>query len=290
MKVSKENLIESNYSTNIKCSKPRIFSRSFPLLKFNENLYNYCQLSFSKYLSNKRNDIKLIINNKINQHISFNDYVTNFSKNTSSDQLKLTPIPFINKRKIKNAIEKKDLNNFQRNVVLMRRLEYESKMKEKKLKQKYNNEISKIIKLQKIVRGYFVRKVINQVNIIKETLITFFNSINFCIRKKYYYILKNKILKMKQNNLCNDKDEHNMENTIKNDYNNLEINDKCNETKKERFNRIVNEMHYNDTKIKENIENKILEGLKDPRNNNENKEKKNKNNNFNHSSSIKKEK
>ena len=288
MKVSKKILIESNYSTNIKCSKPKLFSSSFPLLKFNENLYNYCQLSFSKYLSNKRNDIKLIINNKINQHISFNDYVTNISKNTSSDQLKLTPIPFINKRKIKNAIEKKDLNNFQRNVVLMRRLEYESKMKEKKIKQKYNSEISKIIKLQKLVRGYFVRKVINQVNMIKEILKTFFDSIKFCIRKKYYYILKNKILKMKQNNLCYDKDEHNKENTIKNDDNNLENNDEYNETKKERFNRIVNETYYNNTKIKENNENKILKELKAPKNNNENKEKNKNNNNNNHSSSIKK--
>lgn len=285
MKVSKESLIETNYSTNIKCSKPRISSGSFPLLKFNENLYNSCQLNFSKYLSNKRNDIKLIINNKINQQISLNDYITNISNNTNSDQLKLTPIPFINKRKIKNAIEKKDLKNFQRNVVLMRRLEYESKMKEKKLKQKYNNEISKIIKLQKIIRGHFVRKVINQVNIIKETLKTFFYSIKFCIRKKYYYILKNNILKMKQNNLCYDADDNNKENAIKNDCNNLENNDECNDIKKERIIRKVNEMPNN--KNKENIEDKVNERLKAPMNNNENKEK-NKNSNYNQSSSMEK--
>ena len=278
MKVSKESLIETNYSTNIKWSKPRISSGSFPLLKFNENLYNSCQLNFSKYLSNKRNDIKLIINNKIYQHISLNDYITNISNNTNSDQLKLTPIPFINKRKIKNAIEKKDLKNFQRNVVLMRRLEYESKMKEKKLKHKYNSEIPKIIKLQKIIRGYFVRRVINQVNIIKETLKTFFYSIKICIRKKYYYILKNKILKMKQNNLCNDIYDNNKENTIKN-------NDAYNEIKKEKVIKKVNEMSNN--KIEENIEDKIIEGLKAPRNINENKEK-NKNSNYNHTSSMEK--
>ena len=278
MKVSKESLIETNYSTNIKWSKPRISSGSFPLLKFNENLYNSCQLNFSKYLSNKRNDIKLIINNKIYQHISLNDYITNISNYTNSDQLKLTPIPFINKRKIKNAIEKKDLKNFQRNVVLMRRLEYESKMKEKKLKHKYNSEIPKIIKLQKIIRGYFVRRVINQVNIIKETLKTFFYSIKICIRKKYYYILKNKILKMKQNNLCNDIYDNNKENTIKN-------NDAYNEIKKEKVIKKVNEMSNN--KIEENIEDKIIEGLKAPRNINENKEK-NKNSNYNHTSSMEK--
>ena len=270
MKASKESLLETNFSTNIKCSKPRISSGSFPLLKFNENLYNYCQLNFSKYLSNKRNDIKLIINNKINQYISLNDYITNISNNANSDKLKLTPIPFINKRKIKNAIEKKDLKNFQRNVVLMRRLEYESKMKENKLKQKYNNEISKIIKLQKVVRG-----------IIKETLRTFFNSIKFCIRKKYYYILKNKILKMEKNNLCYHDNENNKENTIKNDFNN----DECNETKKQGAIRMVNEIYSNNTKKKENTKDKLIEGLKDPKNNNENKEK-NKNNNYNQSSSM----
>jgi hypothetical protein len=44
----------------------------------------------------------------------------------------LTPIPYISKRKIKNKEEKKELKNYQRNVVLMRRLEYSNKMKEKK--------------------------------------------------------------------------------------------------------------------------------------------------------------
>ena len=271
--ASKESLVEPNYSTNMKCTKPRISSKSFPLLKFNENLYNFCQLNFSKYLSNKRNDIKLIINNKINQHISFNDYISNISNNVNSEQLKLTPIPFINKRKIKNAIEKKDLKNFQRNVVLMRRLEYESKMKEKKLKKKYNNEISKIIKVQKIVRGYFVRKVIHQVNIIKETLITFFNSINFCIKKKYYNILKNEILKKKKNNLCDNINDNNKKISSKN-----EINNGSSEIKKERSIKIVNEMYSNNSKIKENIEDKIIEGLNPPRNNNENKKKNNNNN------------
>jgi len=285
MKVSKESLIESNYSTNVKCSKPRISSGSFPLLKFNKNLYNSCQLNFSKYLCNKRNDIKLIVNNKINQHISLNDYITKISNNKNSDQLKLTPIPFINKRKIKNAIEKKDLNNFQRNVVLMRRLEYESRMKEQKLKHKYNNEIYKIIKLQKLIRGYFVRKVINQVNIIKETLITFFYLIKFCIRKKYYNILKNKILEMNQNKLCYESDDNNKKNILKNDNNNLKNKDECNEIKKEKVISKVNEMHSNNSKIKENIEDKIKEELKAPRNNSENKEK-NKNNNYNQLSSM----
>ena len=67
-------------------------------------------------------------------------------------------------------------------------------MKQKKLKQKYNNKISKIIYLQKVIRGYLVRKVIKQVNIIKNTLDNFCFLISLSIQKKYYYILKNKII------------------------------------------------------------------------------------------------
>jgi hypothetical protein len=185
----------------------------------------------------------------------------------SSDKLTLTPIPYISKRRIKNNIEKNDLNNFQRNVVLMRRLEYESKMKEKKMKQKYKNQIPKIIHLQKIIRGYLVRKVINQVNIIKETLINFFYSINFCIRKKYYHILKRKIKKMNKKNISEENEDNNKENTIVNHNNNFDLEYDNNEANKEKDIKKVNEVHYNNTN--ESIEDKIIKGLKAKSNNEE---------------------
>ncbi len=265
MRVSNETFNESNYSTKIDCSNPRTSSGYFPLLKFNENLYNSCQSKFSKYIKNKRNDIKLIVNNKINQHISINDYMSKTNKDLSSDKLTLTPIPYVSKRRIKNNIEKKDLNNFQRNVVLMRRLEYESKMKEKKMKQKYRNQIPKIIHLQKIIRGYIVRKVINQVNMIKETLTNFFYTINLCIRKKYFHILKRKIKKMKNNIISDDIEDNNKENTIVNHNNNFDFENDNNEAYEERAIKQVNELPYNNTI--ENIEDKIIRGLKAKSNN-----------------------
>ena len=260
MRFSNETFNESNYSTKINCSNPRISTGYFPLLKFNENLYNSCQSKFSKYIKNKRNDIKLIVNNKINEHISINDYMSKSNNNISSDKLILTPIPYISKRRIKNNIEKKDLNNFQRNVVLMRRLEYENKMKEKKMKQKYKNQIPKIIHLQKIIRGYIVRKVINQVNMIKETLINFFDSIILCIRKKYYHILKRKIKKMKKKNISDDIEDNNKENTIVNNNNNFDFENNNNEANKGKVIKKDNELHYNNTN--EDIEDKIIKGLK----------------------------
>ena len=188
--TSNNSIEETNISLYTKENNRRTVSGYFPLLKYKENLYNSCQTKFSKFL-NKSSDIKLLVNNKINEKISSNDYIINSYNNLNENRL--TPIPYINKRKSKNNIEKKELKNFQRNVVLMRRLEYTNKINEKKTKKKYNNKISKIIVIQKVVKGYLVRKVIWQINIIKETLANFFYSVRFCIIKKYYHIFKNKI-------------------------------------------------------------------------------------------------
>ena len=215
---------ETNISLYTKENKRKTASGFFPLLKFKENLYNSCQTKFSKFL-NRSSDIKLLVNNKINEKIPLNDYIINSYNNLNES--KLTPIPYINKRKLKNNLEKRELKNFQRNVVFMRRLEYTNKIKEKKIKKKYKNQVPQIITIQKIVKGYLVRKVIYQINIIKETLSNFFYSIRFCIIKKYYHIFIKKI----ENNNINEKEEQNSnndhiniydentaKNSIKNDY------------------------------------------------------------------------
>ena len=155
---------ESNTSLYTKENNRKTVNGYFPLLKYKENLYNSCQTKFSNFL-NRSNDIKLQVNNKINKKISINDYIINSYNNLNEN--KLTPIPYINKRKLKNNIEKRELKNFQRNVVFMRRLEYTNKMNEKKIKKKYKNQDSKIIILQKVIKGYLVRKFIYQINIIK---------------------------------------------------------------------------------------------------------------------------
>ena len=229
MKTTNETCSESNYSSFIKESFQKNSLGYFPLLKFKENLYNTCQSKFSEYINNKKDYLKLIVNNKINQQISINDYIHNSFNDMNT---KLTPIPSINKRGIKNEGEKKELQNFQRNVVLMRRLEYTKKMREKDLKKKYKNQNNQIILIQKMIRGYLVRKVINQVNIINETLINFIFLISFCIRKKYFYFWKNKMLKgedrvqiernvQKENDLTeNTNPDFNIDNTIQNEFNN----------------------------------------------------------------------
>ena len=254
-----ESYTESNCPSVIKDSSQRN-SGYFPLLKFKENLYNTCQSKFSEFINNKRSDLKLIINNKINQQISINDYINNTTNDTGSE--KLTPIPIINKRKIKNEGEKKELKKFQRNVVLMRRLEYANKMKEKSLKKKYNNKIKYIIKIQKMVRGYLVRKVINQVNIINDTIMNFSYLISLCIKKKYFNFLKNNIMKILAQKVNDEElaDKKVRQDSYSNTNFNLNTNNETN-TKNDFYN------NENDTKINqitknEEEENDLLENSK----------------------------
>ncbi len=268
--TTNNSISESNTSLYTKDNNRKTVSGFFPLLKYKENLYNSCQSKYSKFL-NKSHDIKLVINNRINEKISINDYIINSYHNLNEN--KLTPIPFINKRKLKNNLEKKELNNFQRNVVFMRRLEYSNKMYENKIKKKYKNNISKIIILQKFIRGYLVRKVIFQINIIKETLANFFYSIHFCIIKKFYYIFNQKIAnyknKAEKHNYLNIRAEngnnHKENNIIKNakDSTNVEFNENKNHQKNELMNNINME--------KDNSNKYLLE-----KNNNINSSKKNK--------------
>ena len=228
MKTNYETYTESNYSSYIKDSNQKTPSGYHPFLKFNESLYNKCQTKFSEFASHKKNDLKLLVNSQTKEKISIKDFL----ENSSNDINKLTPIPFINKRKIKNEREKKDLKNLERNVVLMRRLEYANKIKEKNLKKKYYNNISHIIFLQKMARGYLVRKVIFQVNIISDSLKKFFFLIKVCVWKKYFYIFKYNVsqiwvnidikeepeykrVKMYKNILKENKDEDNDENNEK---------------------------------------------------------------------------
>ena len=256
MKTTNETCTESNYSSFIKESYQKNSLGYFPLLKFKENLYNTCQSKFSEYINSKKDDIKLIINNKINQQISIDDYIHNSSNDIDSH--KLTPIPSINKRKIKNEGEKKELKKFQRNVVLMRRLEYANKMKEKSLKKKYNNKIKHIINIQKMVRGYLVRKVINQVNIINDTIMNFSFLISFCIKKKYFKFLKNNISKILAQKVNDEdlEDKKVRQDSYSNTNFNLNTNNETN-TKNDFYN------NENDTKINQITKKDEEEGKKD---------------------------
>ena len=74
--TTNNSITESNISLYTKDNNRKTISGYFPLLKFKENLYYSCQTKFSKFL-NKSNDIKLLINNKVNEKISLNDYIIN---------------------------------------------------------------------------------------------------------------------------------------------------------------------------------------------------------------------
>ena len=273
MKTNYETYTESNYSSYIKDSNQKNSSGYFPVLKFNESLYNKCQSKFSEFATHKKDDLKLMINSQTKEKISIKDFL----ENSSNDINKLTPIPFINKRKIKNEEEEKNLKKLERNVVLMRRLEYANKIKEKNLRKKYNNKTGPIIFIQKMVRGYLVRKVIFQVNIISDSLKKFFFLIKIYVWKKYSPIFKHNISRMwEKNNL---KEESELERIIINKNilkdNKDEDNDENNEKtldigKNNNYLINVNEMNNNDEKKEEDDTNYIninLENENDINNN-----------------------
>ena len=135
-------------------------------------------------------------------------------------------------------------------------------MKEKSLKKKYNNKIKHIINIQKMVRGYLVRKVINQVNIINDTIMNFSFLISFCIRKKYFKFLKNSISRILAQKV-NDEELENKkarQDSYSNTNFNLNTNNETN-TKNDFYN------NENDTKINQitknfEEENDVLENSK----------------------------
>ena len=152
--------------------------------------------------------------------------------------------------------------------------EYTNKMNEKKIKKKYKNQVSKIIIIQKVIRGYLVRKVIYQINIIKETLANFFYSIRFCIIKKYFYIFNKNVENSntyeneeKTSNNCNMNiyNENTSKNSINIDANNKEDNENKN---KDKYESIIDNDDYVEFSSKKSIKNAGINKNNNKRNRN----------------------
>ena len=150
-------------------------------------LYSFFQEKYSNYIHQRRNDLKFFISNKINSKITCDEYL-----NSEEQIKKLTPMPYIPKSKIINFNQEKEFNEFKGNIKMMRRYEYAQKIDQSKLLLKYSTKnIPNIILIQKVIRGFLVRKIMEEVKLLKETLTRFSLSVIFCIKRKCYYIIKN---------------------------------------------------------------------------------------------------
>ena len=125
-------------------------------------LYEKYKNDFSTYLIKHKHTLRLLLNNSTLRNITAYDYMYNTCNNYA-----LTPLPYKSMRKFHNERDKKEFKRIERNAVMMRRIEYTHKIKESKLKEKYGSNVHWVIYIQKIVRGYFMRKVIECVYMIK---------------------------------------------------------------------------------------------------------------------------
>lgn len=121
-------------------------------------LYEKCKIDFSNYLLEHKNTLRLLIQNSTLKNIRAADYINEQRKKNENDLYGLTPLPYKSMRKIKNQQEKEELKKLERNAVVMRMIEYTQKMIINNIKQKYFHFSTQIIYIQKVTRGYLVRK------------------------------------------------------------------------------------------------------------------------------------
>jgi len=150
--------------------------------------------ALSKYIQNNLQFLKLIGNQRYNQN-SPSLFVEDYNSKLSQETMGLLPIP---DKKVKaNSINNnKKLYNLQRSIVMIRRFQYETKSNMQEifpkiehdiiLIQKWWRRISKIIMIQKIFKGYFIRKQITSIINLHRFMQNFENFIHF-LQIKYFF-------------------------------------------------------------------------------------------------------
>ena len=126
-------------------------------------LYEKCKIDFSNYLVEHKNTLRLLIQNSTLKNIRAADYINEQRRKNENDLYGLTPLPYKSMRKIKSEQEKEELKKLERNAVVMRMIEYTQKMINNNIKQKYFHFTTQIIYIQKVTRGFLVRKALTDI-------------------------------------------------------------------------------------------------------------------------------
>ena len=126
-------------------------------------LYEKCKIDFSNYLVEHKNTLRLLIQNSTLKNIRAADYINEQRRKNENDLYGLTPLPYKSMRKIKSEQEKEELKKLERNAVVMRMIEYTQKMINNNIRQKYFHFTTQIIYIQKVTRGFLVRKALTDI-------------------------------------------------------------------------------------------------------------------------------
>ena len=144
------NCIKVNLNTKIKCENPKKLN-NITYVKIKENYDSY-------HKRNNQNQKISKDSSTINRLTIKNDFeLKNSHYNVNNINISL--IPYAHRKKINNK-KIEEMKKMQRNIISSRRLEYSKKVKNavniKKIKQ-FKYDISKVIVIQKWVKGYLLR-------------------------------------------------------------------------------------------------------------------------------------
>ena len=144
------NCIKVNLNTKIKCENPKKLN-NITYVKIKENYDSY-------HKRNNQNQKISKDSSTINRLTIKNEFeLKNYHYNVNNINISL--IPYAHRKKINNK-KIEEMKKMQRNIISSRRLEYSKKVKNavniKKIKQ-FKYDISKVIVIQKWVKGYLLR-------------------------------------------------------------------------------------------------------------------------------------
>lgn len=229
----------SNHSHNHSTEKVVEVSNAFIFNKeIISQLYNKYKGNFEKYLKRHQDSMNFVIDNKTQKKIKATDFLSHRNE-TKLFQLRLTPIPYVSRRKIVDENGRKEFYNVKRSIVSMRRLEYTSELQRSTSNQYTKSQkgrvkprlayiysmpriksgvikTSKAIIIQSAYRGHFLRKVYRQVEELNRQFTIFLNAIKAYMLKGMFNVFHNSITINKRCNALNS--NYSEQRSVKNKY------------------------------------------------------------------------
>ena len=199
--LNKKNKIESlKYSKDSKI-KSSPYKKGLDLKKLIHNNKN----KLSNYIQNNTQKVELFGNPRY-KHNSPILFVEDFKNNLPEKKMGLVPLPSKKKTSTDLFKEPKNLFDMQRNISMVRRFQYDKKNEKRFLEKKYYKnskdseyfnmiqswwkKIPKINDIQRIFRGYYIRKQVSPIVKLYRFMKKFENFLNNLLLKKNLKILK----------------------------------------------------------------------------------------------------
>ena len=198
--------------------------------------FNKLKNIYSNYLLSHSNT-KLIIDNSTLENISVDDYIQNNNNF-------FIPIPYKSKKILMNPKKKKEIIQLERNAVTLRRFYYSNNLLKNKIQKKYGKNLFEIIFIQKHIKSFLIRKLMNNIKNYKNNIIKFIDVIKiYCLMKRKGSLYKNEVLWNNENKYLNN--ERKLKNYKKNSkFNEILFNKKINNNNNDNFNIVDDESIY----------------------------------------------